>query len=160
MRVASTSLCSIHDDELAFDALYEVVLALNTDQTTDVVYTDQGYVSPRSEPTTHIFKPDWSPSLFRGVMYVGHLLTVRRSLALDVGGFASAFDPVQDFEFMLRVSERTRKIRHIPKALYHRRRIPGRVAAGGNADGDIEQLQTAAVQAQLERLGLDGRARP
>ena len=148
------------DDELAFDALYEVVLALNTDRTTDVVYTDQGYASPRSEPTTHIFKPDWSPSLFRGVMYVGHLLTVRRSLALDVGGFASAFDPVQDFEFMLRVSERTHKIRHIPKALYHQRRIPGLVGAGGNADGDIEQLQTAAVQAQLERLGLDGRARP
>jgi hypothetical protein len=149
-----------HEDELTFDALYEVVLALNSDRTTDVVYTDQCYVSPGGEPTTDLFKPGWSPSLLRGVMYVGHLLIVRRSLALDVGGFESAFDSVQDFEFMLRISERTPKIYHVRKVLYRRRQISESVANRDGANGGVEQLQAAAVQAHLGRLGLDGLARP
>lgn len=149
-----------HDDELTFDALYEVALALNTDRATDVIYTDEDYVSPGGEAMTHLFKPDWSPSLFRGVMYVRHLLVVRRSLALDVGGFDSAFDAVQDFEFMLRVSERTRKIRHVPLALYRCSLISEGVAHDDKATGGVENLQAVAVQAHLRRVGLDGLARP
>ena len=148
-----------HDDELTVDALYETVLTLNADPTTDVVYTDQDSVSPDGKSAGHFFKPDWSPTLFRGVMYIGHLLTVRRNLALEIGGFDSRFDLVQDFEFMLRVSERTRKIRHVPKILYHWRKIPESVAAGGKADSEIERLQVAAVQGHLDRLDLKGRAR-
>jgi glycosyltransferase involved in cell wall biosynthesis len=148
-----------HDDALTVDALFEVVLLLNSDRTADVIYTDQDYVSPDGKPGGHFFKPDWSPVLFRGVMYIGHLLIVRRSLALEVGGFDSRFDLVQDFEFMLRISERTRKIRHVPKVLYHWRKIPESVAGGGKADKGIEELQVTAVQAHLERLGLKGYAR-
>jgi glycosyltransferase involved in cell wall biosynthesis len=148
-----------HDDELTLDALYEVVLNLNSDRTTDVVYTDQDYMLPSGKPDGHFFKPDWSPALFRGVMYIGHLLTVRRSLALEVGGFDSRFDLVQDFEFMLRVSEQTRNIRHVPKVLYHRRKIPESVAGRGTADRGIEELQVAAVQAHLGRLRLKGYVR-
>ena len=149
-----------HNDELTFDALYEVALALNTDRTTDVIYTDEDYGSPGGEMMAHLFKPDWSPSLFRGVMYVGHLLVVRRSLALEVGGFDSAFGAVQDFEFMLRISERTRKIRHVPLALYRCSPISQSVAHDDKATGGVEDLQAAAVQAHLRRLGLDGSARP
>lgn len=148
-----------HDDELTVDALYEVVLILNNDRTTDVVYTDEDYVSPSGKPDGNFFKPDWSPILFRGVMYIGRLLTVRRSLALEAGGFDSRFDLVQDFEFMLRISERTRKIRHVPKVLYHWRKIPESVAGRGKADRGIEELQVSAVQAHLERLRLKGYVR-
>ena len=147
-----------HNDELTLDALYEVVQALNSDRAADVIYTDQDYLSAGGKPAGHFFKPDWSPTLFRGVMYVGHLLTVRRSLALEVGGFDSRFDLVQDFELMLRISERTRKIKHVPKILYHWRKIPESVAGRGEADRGIT-LQVAAVQAHLERLHLKGRAR-
>jgi hypothetical protein len=148
-----------HDDELTSDALFEIVLALNADRETDVLYTDQDYISPDGESVQHFFKPDWSPMLFRGAMYVGHLLTVRRSLALDIGGFDSSFDLVQDFEFMLRISERTSKIRHIPKVLYHWRQLPESVAGGGKARENIEWLQATAVQAHLERLHLAGSTR-
>lgn len=149
-----------HDDELTSDALFEVVRALNVDKSLDVVYTDQDYVTPDGAQSGHLLKPDWSPHLFRGVMFVGHLLTVRRTLAIEVGGFDPAYDFVQDFEFMLRVSERTRRIHHVPKVLYHWRRIPESVAGGGKGDAAIEQLQAAAVQAQFRRLGLAGRATP
>jgi glycosyltransferase involved in cell wall biosynthesis len=149
-----------HDDELTEDALYEVVLTLNEDPSIDVIYTDQDYVSPEGAPVGHLLKPNWSPQLFRGVMFVGHLLIVRRTMALAVGGFDSAYDFVQDFEFMLRLSERTHRIQHIPKVLYHWRRIPASVAGGGKADRGIERLQAAAVQAHLGRLRLHGRATP
>ena len=83
----------------------------------------------RADP---FFKPDWSPTYALGAMYIGHLLVVRRSLAEEVGGFDSAFDTIQDFEFMLRVSERTERIHHIPRILYHWRAIPGSIAAGAD----------------------------
>ena len=54
----------------------------------------------RADP---FFKPDWSPTYALGAMYIGHLLVVRRSIAERAGGFDSAFDTIQDFEFMLRV---------------------------------------------------------
>jgi hypothetical protein len=88
-------------------------------------------------------------------MYVGHLLVVRRSLAISVGGFDPHFNNVQDFEFMLRVSEATERIAHVPKVLYRWRRVPGSVAFSGDAKPDIERLQAEAVTRHLERLGIN-----
>ncbi|MDY6805886.1 MAG: glycosyltransferase, partial [Cyanobacteriota bacterium] len=127
----------------------------------DVSYSDEdkidlsglNYIQP-------FFKPDWSPEYFRGVMYVGHLLCVRRELALQVGGFKSEFDGVQDYEFMLRVSELTDKIAHIPKHLYHWRQVRGSISADADAKAGIETVQQAAVNAHLQRLGLPAKAEP
>jgi O-antigen biosynthesis protein len=77
-----------------------------------------------------------------------------------VGAFDPAFDRVQDFEFMLRVSERTDKIGHVRRILYHWRSIPGSVAAGANSKGILEPLQAAAVNAHLARSGIRAIAAP
>ncbi len=148
-----------HDDELLPAALLEVVKVLNTDKTLDAIYTDQDYMEADGSLAQNFYKPDWSPELFRGVMYVGHLLVVRRSLAESIGGFDPAFDNVQDFEFMLRLAERTDRIAHIPKVLYRWRKIPGSVAFGGDEKSNIEPLQAAAVNAHLERCGIRAMAR-
>ena len=147
-----------HDDELEPDALLEVVRRLNEDRSLDVVYTDQDYVLADGTFSRPFPKPDWSPELFRGVMYVGHLLTVRRALALETGGFDQAYDNVQDFEFMLRVSEHTDRIAHVPRVTYHWRMIPGSVAFGGDEKTHIERRQAAAVNAHLERCGIPAQA--
>ena len=70
-------------------------------------------------------------------MYVGHLLVVRRSLVESIGGLDPAFDGVQDFELMLRVSERTERIEHVSRALYHWRKLPHSVAASLDAKEGI-----------------------
>jgi glycosyltransferase involved in cell wall biosynthesis/uncharacterized protein YoxC len=140
-----------NDDELTPDALLEIVKVLNEHPKTDVIYTDQDIIDANGLVTDMYLKPDWSLELFRGVMYVGHLLVVKSSLAKEIGGFDPEFDKVQDFEFMLRISERTKRIFHIPKILYHWRKIPGSVAYGGNEKSDIEELQAKAVNAHLER---------
>jgi GT2 family glycosyltransferase len=93
-------------------------------------------------------------------MYVGHLLVLRRTLVEEVGGFDSAFDGVQDFELMLRISERTDRIEHVPRILYHWRKLPGSVAASPDAKAGIPELQAEAVNRHLERCGIAAFARP
>ncbi len=119
-----------HDDTLTPDALLRVVQALTADPELDVVYSDSDKLTPHGVRADPFLKPDWSPVYALGAMYIGHLLVVRRALAEAVGGFDPAFDLIQDFEFFLRVCERTDRIHHIPQTLYHWRAIPGSIAAG------------------------------
>jgi GT2 family glycosyltransferase len=147
-----------HDDKLDLTALYEIVKYLSEDPAIDIVYTDQDKIDDSGKRGEAFFKPDWSPTYFLGVMYVGHLLCVRRSLALEIGGFDSYFDGVQDYEFVLRLSEKTERIGHIPKILYHWRKLPGSVAASISAKPAIDSLQLQAVQRFLEKRGIQARA--
>jgi GT2 family glycosyltransferase len=127
----------------------------------DAVYSDEDKIDFSGlDYVESFFKPDWSPEYFRGVMYAGHLLCVRRELALAVGGFKSEYDGVQDYEFLLRISEVTNKIGHISKMLYHWRKIRGSIAGDINAKAGIEPLQQAAVNSHLQRLGLPAKAEP
>jgi GT2 family glycosyltransferase len=147
-----------HDDILHPRALEDCLAALESNHL-DAVYTDSDKVSEDGTLVEPFFKPDWSPEYFRGVMYVGHLLCVRRLLAESIGGFDSAYNGIQDFEFFLRYSEQGSRIGHIPKILYHWRRTEGSIAAAPDAKGSrIVELQSKAVQKQLSRLKLPARA--
>jgi len=124
----------------------------------DAVYSDEDKLEDASGTLVEpFFKPDWSPEYFRGVMYVGHLLGVRRELATRTR-FDSAFDGVQDFEFMLRFSEATSRIAHIPEILYHWRKTPGSIAEKADAKPEIGLLQERAVNAHLDRVKLPAHA--
>ena len=149
-----------HDDELDCDALLEIAKALERNPTLDAVYTDQDTINADGHRIGTLLKPDWSPELFRGVMFVNHLLVVRAELFRELGGFDSRFERIQDFEFMLRVSEKTDKVGHIPRILYHWRAVPGSVASATNAKGPLEPVQASAVNAHLQRLGIGAIAIP
>jgi GT2 family glycosyltransferase/glycosyltransferase involved in cell wall biosynthesis len=145
-----------HDDLLDPEAL--AAMAEKIDQGFEAVYSDEDKLDDaRGELGEHFFKPDWSPEYFRGVMYVGHLLCLRREIATKMR-FDSAFDGVQDFEFMLRVSETSAKIGHIPRVLYHWRKTPGSIAEKGDAKPRIATLQQQAVTNHLARTGLRAHA--
>ena len=149
-----------HDDELTPDALLRVAQALVADPMLDVVYSDSDKLTLHGVRADPFLKPDWSPVYALGAMYIGHLLVVRRTVAEAAGGFDPAFDTIQDFEFMLRVSERTDRIHHIPQTLYHWRAIPGSIAAGTDQKSGVEELQPRAVSAHLERRGVTAKAVP
>jgi GT2 family glycosyltransferase len=145
-----------HDDLLHPDALARMQEKLREGY--DAVYSDEDKLEDASgELVEPFFKPDWSPEYFRGVMYVGHLLAVRRELAEAIR-FDSTYDGVQDFEFMLRLSEASSRIGHIPAILYHWRKTPGSVAERTGAKPQIGLLQERAVNAHLERVRLPARA--
>lgn len=142
-----------HDDTLSPDAL-EISLA-KLAEGFDLTYSDEDKIN--AEGTSYVepfFKPDWSPEYFRGVMYVGHLLCVRKDLVLKVGGLDSNYDGIQDYELVLRISETAPKIAHIPKILYHWRKVIGSISADIQAKPGIDKLQESAVNAHLKRLGL------
>lgn len=150
-----------HDDELTPDALFEMVQLLNKQPNLDVIYSDQDKIDHRGRRSEPFFKPDWSPEYMRSVMYIGHLVLMKRDLFDRLGGLNSMFDGVQDYELILKAGERTSQIGHIPKVLYHWRKIPGSVALGLNEKGDkVQRLQIQAVNAHLERIGYQAEAFP
>lgn len=107
-----------HDDTIEPDALETIVRILAERPETDVVYSDEDLFNTDGRLWLYL-KPDWSPDLLRSNMYTCHLGVYRRALAVAVGGFRSEFDGSQDYDFMLRLSERTDRIVHLPRVLYH-----------------------------------------
>jgi O-antigen biosynthesis protein len=148
-----------HDDTLAPDALLRVAQVFG-ERDVDVVYTDQDKLTPEGRRTDAFLKPDFSPVYALGAMYVGHLLVARRELVSEVGGLDPAFDKVQDFELLLRLSEGTERIHHIPEVLYHWRAIPGSIALGEDEKEGVSELQARAVNAHLSRRGIAAEAVP
>lgn len=109
-----------HDDTLAPFALFEVVRAVNQDRNADLLYSDEDTIDQTgAERSNPHFKPDWSPDALRSHNYICHLAIMRRSVVHQVGEFRTEHEGSQDYDLVLRVSERARKIVHIPKVLYH-----------------------------------------
>jgi glycosyltransferase involved in cell wall biosynthesis len=117
-----------HDDELTVDCLYELALRIDRDDP-DYLYSDEDKLDANGNFVEPFFKPDWSPDTLMSIMFTCHVSCVRRSLALELGGLRSEYDGSQDWDFVLRVSERARRIAHVSKVLYHWRITPGSCAS-------------------------------
>lgn len=108
-----------HDDVLTVDALFEVAKQLNTSPATDFLYSDEDKLNESGRFIEPYFKPDWSPELFLSQMFTSHFSVYRRELLNRLGGFRLGFEGSQDYDLVLRVTEQTDRILHIPKVLYH-----------------------------------------
>lgn len=118
-----------HDDTLSPYALAEIAITINEDPKTDLIYSDEDKLSDNGKNRLlPFFKPDWSPELLLGVNYVTHLVVARKSLVNKIGGLRAGFDGAQDYDFLLRITEHTDCIKHIPKILYHWRLAEGSTA--------------------------------
>jgi GT2 family glycosyltransferase len=84
-------------------------------------------------------------------MYSCHFGVYRRSLIEDIGGFRVGFEGSQDYDLVLRVTEKTTRICHIPKILYHWRMIPGSAAATVEAKDYAYEAARKALQDRLNR---------
>lgn len=119
-----------HDDCLTPDALYEMALLLNRHPQADMIYSDEDKIDQQNRLQDPFFKPDWCPDSFLSRMYTCHLGTYRRSLIEQIGGFRIGYEGSQDYDLVLRLTEKTTNIFHIPKILYHWRVHPESTAAG------------------------------
>jgi GT2 family glycosyltransferase len=147
-----------HDDELHPDALALVDEALTATPEADYAYTDEDKIDVGGSHSGPFFKPDWSPERMRTQMYTCHLSVLRRSLVEAVGGFDSEFDGSQDWDLVLRVTERAREVVHVPRVLYHWRMLETSAAGGGEAAKPWAfEAGTRALQAHCERIGLPAR---
>jgi O-antigen biosynthesis protein len=148
-----------HDDEYTDDCLYELALCANREDP-DYMYSDEDKISSEGRYEQPFFKPDWSPDTMMSTMYTCHVSCVRRALIDEVGGLRSEFDGGQDWDFVLRVVERARRIAHIPKVLYHWRIIPASVASNLNAKPYAIEATRKAREEALTRRGLSGKLEP
>lgn len=144
-----------HDDLLTPDALYECVKALNKSLDTDVIYTDEDKVSEdgRRYYQPH-FKPDFNIDLLRSANYMCHLYIVRRTLAEQVGLLDPAYEGSQDYDFILRCIEKTERILHIPKILYHWRIHSDSVAGNPDSKSYAYEAGKKAILAHYRRVGI------
>ena len=145
-----------HDDELAPDALFEVVRHLQDHPDTDLIYTDEDKKDEAGNRRGPHFKPDWSPDLLLSHNYIGHLCVFRRMLLEEVGGFREGFEGSQDYDLLLRFTERTQRIHHIPKILYHWKVVEGSVTTGSESKPYTQERSRKAISEALERRGLKG----
>lgn len=147
-----------HDDELHPDALRLVDAALREEPEADYAYTDEDKIDRAGRHSGPFFKPDWSPERMRTQMYSCHLSVFRRTLVEEVGGFDPEFEGSQDWDMVLKVTERARAVVHVPRVLYHWRMIEGSTAgADESAKPWAFEAGTRAVQAHLDRIGMPAR---
>jgi len=145
-----------NDDELSRDALIEMAQHIVADNA-DLLYSDEDKLDEDGKHVEPHFKPDFSPDYFLTNNYVCHFSVVRRQLLQKVGGFRTGFEGAQDFDLLLRVTEQAGRIIHIPKVLYHWRKIAGSTAANATAKPKSSDAGRRAITDSLQRRGIDAR---
>jgi GT2 family glycosyltransferase len=134
-----------HDDTLAPEALNEVAFAIYRQPASDLIYSDEDKLSDDGKNRLlPFFKPDWSPELLLGVNYVTHFVVARKTLVDSLQGLREGFDGAQDYDFLLRLTETTNRIVHVPKILYHWRLAEGSTA---KSVGEKDYADTAGQEA-------------
>ena len=148
-----------HDDILDESALYEIVKVINENEDVDFIYSDEDKFHFIDEPyyAPH-FKPDYAPDTLRANNYICHYSVFKKSLLKEIGGFNSEYNGAQDFDIILRATEKAKKIIHIPKVLYHWRVHQSSTAMTSEAKPYAILAGKKAVEAHLERIGLKGEA--
>jgi glycosyltransferase involved in cell wall biosynthesis len=145
-----------HDDEISIDALYENAILLNARPDADMIYSDEDKITEDGIRHMPFFKPDWSPDTFLSQMYSGHLGVYRTEIIRKIGGFRIGFEGSQDYDLVLRFTENTSHIYHIPKILYHWRTIQGSTARMTGSKNYAYVAAKKAIQEALDRRGEGG----
>ena len=145
-----------HDDLLSQDALYEVVKAINEEKNVDFIYTDEDKIDENKERFEPYFKPDFSPETLECNNYITHFVVVKKALLKEVGMLNSKFNGAQDFDFVLRATEKAENIVHIPKVLYHWRVHRGSTANVADAKPYAFEAGIKVVEEHLKRMNKAG----
>ena len=147
-----------HDDVIAPDALARMVRALADHPDAGMAYSDRDMLEMDGRRTAAYFKPDWNPDLFLSNMYLCHLGVFRTELARDVGGFRAGYEGSQDYDLVLRLTEKLKpdQILHVPRVLYSWRRVPGSTAQKYAAKGYADTNARKALSDALQRRGIQG----
>ncbi len=145
-----------HDDVLHPSALYEYVKVIN-EQGADYIYCDE--TTFKGNDINHMltmhFKPDFAIDNLRANNYICHFSVFARTLLDGTELFRPKFDGSQDHDMILRLTDRAKKVVHVPKLLYYWRSHAGSVASGIDAKPYAVQAAKGAVSDHLKRHGYE-----
>lgn len=143
-----------HDDILDKHALAEVVTAINKNKDAGLIYTDEDKLDKLGKHIDPFFKPDFSPYFLRSCNYITHFTTIRSDLFKKVGGFRLGTEGAQDWDLILRVSEISKQVIHIPKMLYSWRMSDTSTASNSDSKPYAYINQKIVLRDHMQRLGI------
>lgn len=143
-----------HDDILWPNALYEIVKALNEDESLDFLYTDEDKITEdRHNHTSPFLKPDWNPDFLHSVNYITHFSVIRKSIYEKIGGERAEYNGAQDWDLFLRVMQETSKIHHVSKVVYSWRVHDMSTAKSTDSKPYVVEAQKRAIEDDLRHKG-------
>lgn len=143
-----------HDDLLEPQAIFRVAQAVIHDDP-DMVYSDEMMISANGkEMLYHAHRPAFSPEYLRGHPYIVHLAGFRTQLLRNIGGFDETLHISQDYDLILRASEQSKTIVHLPEILYQWRVVPS--SSGHNKADEVMDTSTRILQQHLQRSQIQG----
>lgn len=146
------------DDLLSLNAVYEITKMLNKNPGYDFIYSDEDLITENGRKRyAPIFKPDWSPDTFMSMMYTCHFAVYRKKMVDELGGLRVGFEGAQDYDFTLRFVEKTNRIGHIPKILYHWRARKESTAYNPQIKQYAFEAMRRAKKEALVRRGLNAK---
>ena len=145
-----------NDDTLADFALYEVVKLLNQHPQADLIYSDEDKLSEDNKRSQPFFKTDWAPDILLATNYICHFGVYRKTIIDAIGGFRKGYEGAQDYDLVLRFTEKTDQIFHIQKILYHWRMISNSTAVNPDSKGYAFEAGLKSLEDALERRGIKG----
>jgi len=144
-----------HDDELTLNALFEIVKAINSFDS-DLLYTDEDLINRESRYLDHFFKPNYNSELLLSHNYINHFLVTKRTLFDKVKGFSKKFDGAQDYDLLLKLTEQTENVYHIPLTLYHWRAIEASTSINHTQKKFADAAGKEAMEAARQRREIEG----
>ena len=134
------------DDVLNKNALYYMVMKLNEDKKLDLIYSDEDKLDDTGRRCRPHFKPDYSPDTLLSFNYISHLTLIRKTIIDKVGGFDTSLEGSEDYDLILKITEKTNKIYHIPEVLYHSR-----------TNNNLNNTEKEVLEKTLKRRNINGK---
>ena len=147
-----------HDDLLHPSALFEYATVIN-EKNADFIYCDEVTFSVEDGELKFLLKHHksaFAPDTLRSYNYICHFTCFSRKLYEQVGGFNKEFEGSQDYDMILRLTEKANNIVRVPKILYFWRSHKNSVASGSEAKPYVVDSAKRALAAHMNRLGLSG----
>ena len=143
-----------HDDILHPCVLFEYVKAIN-EQDADYLYCDETTFKDGSidKMITLHFKPDYAIDNLRANNYICHFSCFKKELLDGMELFRKQFDGSQDHDMILRLTDKAKKVVHVPKLLYYWRSHAGSVASDISAKSYAIEAARGAVADHLRSHG-------
>ena len=144
-----------HDDLIPIFCLYELAKTIEENPEVEFIYTDEDKIERvkenRCDPH---FKPDFAIDTLRSNNYITHLSVFKKELMDKLGGFRDKYNGAQDFDIIIRATENTKNIIHIPKILYHWRVHPNSTAMVADAKPYAYEAGIRVIEDHLKRQNL------
>lgn len=144
-----------HDDLLHPSALYYTMKAI-CEENAEFIYTDEIIFNGNKLHSIlgTNFKPDFAPDYLNTCNYITHFSSFKKTLLSDNTKFDSECDGAQDYDMILKIVEKTKRIYHIKKCLYYWRASATSTAGSSSAKTYSTAAGKKALENHFTRIGI------